>query len=390
MSDQVSSLESEIEQTRERLGATIDQLAYRASPKTIIRREIASVKAHFVDPSGQPRTDNILKVVGGVAGVVALGWSCARSLPDRPDRPTRPATSARPARRRLTRPVPGRRRCPASAGAGIGSRIRNVVPTPGVDSKSALPWCASAIDRTMCRPSPVPWMACSVARVERKNRWNSRLCSSSGMPIPVSLTRSCATSGPGGDVDVHAATLGGELHGVADQVEHETFEVGGVALEHHRHSVGAPCSGAPEAGRPGRLHARRGGHAAGVVPRSWSTLLLLAGVALEPGAAGYLAQADAHRDAVRAVRTRWCRSSPRARGSRCSALSVSEPACRPPRRCSVKGTLGVLAALTLAATTVPQDVPGRPAPTADARPDRADHGLHAALPRRRSRPSWAG
>ena len=72
MSDQVSSLENEIEQTRERLAATIDQLVYRASPKTIIRREIASVKAYFVDPSGAPRQDNILKVAGGVVGVVAL------------------------------------------------------------------------------------------------------------------------------------------------------------------------------------------------------------------------------------------------------------------------------------------------------------------------------
>ena len=72
MSDQVSSLEREIEQTREHLGATIDQLAYRASPKTIVRREIASVRGYFVDPSGTPRTDNILKVAGGVAGVVAL------------------------------------------------------------------------------------------------------------------------------------------------------------------------------------------------------------------------------------------------------------------------------------------------------------------------------
>jgi hypothetical protein len=79
VSDQVSSLESEIEATRERLGATIDQLAYRASPKTIVRREIASVKAHFIDPSGQPRTDNILKVVGGVAGVVAL-WVIVRKV----------------------------------------------------------------------------------------------------------------------------------------------------------------------------------------------------------------------------------------------------------------------------------------------------------------------
>ena len=72
MSDQVSSLEKEIEQTRDRLGATIDELVYRASPKTIVRREIAAVKAYFVDPSGAPRQDNIIKVVGGVAGAVAL------------------------------------------------------------------------------------------------------------------------------------------------------------------------------------------------------------------------------------------------------------------------------------------------------------------------------
>ncbi len=72
MSDQVSSLENEIEQTRERLGATIDQLVHRASPKTIARREVASVKAYFIDPSGAPRQDNIIKVAGGVAGVIAL------------------------------------------------------------------------------------------------------------------------------------------------------------------------------------------------------------------------------------------------------------------------------------------------------------------------------
>jgi hypothetical protein len=72
VSDQVSSLEKEIEQTRERLGATIDELVYRASPKTIARREVASVKAYFVEPSGAPRQDNILKVAGGVVGAVAL------------------------------------------------------------------------------------------------------------------------------------------------------------------------------------------------------------------------------------------------------------------------------------------------------------------------------
>ena len=66
------TLESEIEATRARLAATIDQLAYRASPKTIVKREINSIKAHFVDPQGNPRTDNILKVVGVVVGFATV------------------------------------------------------------------------------------------------------------------------------------------------------------------------------------------------------------------------------------------------------------------------------------------------------------------------------
>jgi hypothetical protein len=67
-----STLEGEIEATRERLAATIDQLAYRASPRTILRREINGFKAHFVDAQGNPRTDNILKVAGGAVGFVAF------------------------------------------------------------------------------------------------------------------------------------------------------------------------------------------------------------------------------------------------------------------------------------------------------------------------------
>jgi len=68
---ETSSLESEIQATRERLAETIDQLVYRAHPKTIASRQAASIKGHFVDAqTGQPRTDNILKVAGGVVGVV--------------------------------------------------------------------------------------------------------------------------------------------------------------------------------------------------------------------------------------------------------------------------------------------------------------------------------
>ena len=73
MTKELSALEREIEDTRQRLASTIDQLAHRAHPKTIVSREVAEVKSHFVDTNtGAPRTDNILKVVGGVVGVVVL------------------------------------------------------------------------------------------------------------------------------------------------------------------------------------------------------------------------------------------------------------------------------------------------------------------------------
>jgi hypothetical protein len=73
VSNELSDLEHEIQETRERLATTIDQLLYRAHPKTIVSREVSSIKAHYVDPlSGQPRTDNILKTVGGIVGVIVL------------------------------------------------------------------------------------------------------------------------------------------------------------------------------------------------------------------------------------------------------------------------------------------------------------------------------
>ena len=69
----MSALEREIEETRQRLASTIDQLSHRASPRTIVGREVTSVKSHFVDlRTGAPRTDNILKVAGVVVGVVVL------------------------------------------------------------------------------------------------------------------------------------------------------------------------------------------------------------------------------------------------------------------------------------------------------------------------------
>jgi hypothetical protein len=71
--DGPTELAREIEETRERLAGTIDELIYRSSPRTIVSRQVAQVKGYFVDPhTGEPRTENILKVVGGVVGTVVL------------------------------------------------------------------------------------------------------------------------------------------------------------------------------------------------------------------------------------------------------------------------------------------------------------------------------
>jgi Protein of unknown function (DUF3618) len=62
---------AEIAETRNRLAATIDQLVYRAQPKTIAKRQMGSIKARFVDEQGRPKTDAIVKTAGVAVGVVA-------------------------------------------------------------------------------------------------------------------------------------------------------------------------------------------------------------------------------------------------------------------------------------------------------------------------------
>jgi Protein of unknown function (DUF3618) len=62
---------AEIAETRNRLAATIDQLVYRAQPKTIAKRQMGNIKARFVDEQGRPKTDAIVKTAGVAVGVVA-------------------------------------------------------------------------------------------------------------------------------------------------------------------------------------------------------------------------------------------------------------------------------------------------------------------------------
>lgn len=66
-------LEGEIEEIRERLAGTIDELVYRSNPKTIAHRQLAVVKAHYVDPAtGEPKTEAIVKTAAIVVGVVGV------------------------------------------------------------------------------------------------------------------------------------------------------------------------------------------------------------------------------------------------------------------------------------------------------------------------------
>jgi hypothetical protein len=75
-------LEHDIEATRERLASTLDQLLYRARPKTIIQRKVDHTKAQFVDDEGNPRQDKIATVAAAALGVVVL-FVVVRTLSNR-------------------------------------------------------------------------------------------------------------------------------------------------------------------------------------------------------------------------------------------------------------------------------------------------------------------
>jgi hypothetical protein len=65
-------LEYDIEQTRDRLADTLDELLFRIKPKTIVQRQIEETRSHFVDTQGRLRTEKVAAVAGAVVGVVAF------------------------------------------------------------------------------------------------------------------------------------------------------------------------------------------------------------------------------------------------------------------------------------------------------------------------------
>ena len=62
----------EIAETRNRLAGTIDQLVYRVQPKTIVGRQLESLRASFRREDGSLNTATVAKIAGGVVGFVAL------------------------------------------------------------------------------------------------------------------------------------------------------------------------------------------------------------------------------------------------------------------------------------------------------------------------------
>jgi hypothetical protein len=72
----VGAIEADIEATRDRLAATIDELAFRAQPKEIARREVASVKVSLYaathTPEGDLRVERVAAIGAAVAAVLGL------------------------------------------------------------------------------------------------------------------------------------------------------------------------------------------------------------------------------------------------------------------------------------------------------------------------------
>ncbi|HPU14412.1 MAG TPA: DUF3618 domain-containing protein [Aeromicrobium sp.] len=69
-------LAESIEQTRQRLSGTIDELVDMVKPANIVKRRVDRIKAHFVDPQTGPRYENIVpaatKTAGVIVGIIVL------------------------------------------------------------------------------------------------------------------------------------------------------------------------------------------------------------------------------------------------------------------------------------------------------------------------------
>lgn len=72
----VSRIESDIERTRARLAATVDELAYRVQPSTLLKRETEAAKSSFYQATrtsdGAIRYEVVGPAIAVVVGLFAL------------------------------------------------------------------------------------------------------------------------------------------------------------------------------------------------------------------------------------------------------------------------------------------------------------------------------
>jgi len=75
-----AAIEAEIVETRARLASTIDELAIRAQPKEIARRQAESAKAKLIEATHTPEGDLRVERVGAIAAgsAVLLGLAILR------------------------------------------------------------------------------------------------------------------------------------------------------------------------------------------------------------------------------------------------------------------------------------------------------------------------
>lgn len=66
-----AEIEADIEQTRDRLAGTLDELTERLSPRTALRKANTAARGAFVTPEGSVRKDRAAAVLGALAAVAA-------------------------------------------------------------------------------------------------------------------------------------------------------------------------------------------------------------------------------------------------------------------------------------------------------------------------------
>ena len=86
----------------------------------------------------------------------------------------------------------------AKSSYAAGSLSTNVVPSPCAPSTQIVPWWYCTACLTMASPRPVPPVSFERLLSRRKNRSNTFSRISSGMPAPVSLTRTVTTDSGSG------------------------------------------------------------------------------------------------------------------------------------------------------------------------------------------------